>query len=290
MPCYHPLPAWRSRVWERGKKRGITFRLADGYKDKVLQLPCGKCIGCQLERSRLWAMRCMHEAMGHAENWFATLTYAEVPPGGSLRPDDFVKFMKRLRIKHEGVRFFQCGEYGEALQRPHHHAILFNVSFSDIRWYKGSGAEALYRSEELERLWSHGQVMLGSVTFESAGYVARYSLKKVTGPGADAHYCGRVPEYLTMSRRPGIGRAFIDTYRAQVYRMDSVVVRGRQCKPGRYYDSVQERAAPSVLEKVKMRRRVAAALDSENSGSRLLVREAVREGAVKFLKRGLEEA
>jgi hypothetical protein len=27
-----------------------------------LKIPCGRCIGCRLEYSRQWAMRCHHEA------------------------------------------------------------------------------------------------------------------------------------------------------------------------------------------------------------------------------------
>ena len=34
--------------------------------------------------------------------------------------------MKRLRFKFgSGIRYFQCGEYGEHYARPHHHAIIF---------------------------------------------------------------------------------------------------------------------------------------------------------------------
>lgn len=291
MPCYHPLPAWYARrVNPETRKRGVVFRLADGLVDKPLEVPCGKCIGCQLEKSRQWAMRCIHEAKMWERNCFITLTYDDdhLPPGGSLRPKDFVDFMKRLRW-HAGpeVRFFHCGEYGDQLGRPHHHAILFNHEFTDLRFYKEDNGVPLFTSATLEKLWGHGLCSVGDVTFESAAYVARYALKKITGPAAEAHYAGRHPEYLTMSRRPGIGRAFVDKYRKEIYRDDSCVVRGAECKPPRYYDSVQGREAPAVLAKVKARRRQAAAADVNSTGQRLNVRETVKEASITFLKRGL---
>jgi len=45
------------------------------YKD--FPLPCGKCTGCKLERSRQWAVRLMHEAQLHERTSFITLTYRD---------------------------------------------------------------------------------------------------------------------------------------------------------------------------------------------------------------------
>lgn len=289
MACYHPLPAWYAKERNPSGKRGVVFNLNLGFKDRPLQVPCGKCIGCRLERSRQWAVRCLHESKLYDRNVFVTLTYEKVPPGGSLRPADFVKFMKRLRKRFgDGIRFFQCGEYGDELGRPHHHALLFNHDFPDKRFYKMAGAERLYRSPILDSLWTHGLCSLGSVTFESAGYVARYALKKVNGDGAEAHYGGRVPEYLTMSRRPGIGRAWADRFRRDFYPSDQCVVRGVPTRPPRYYDQALEAAAPSVLRRVKARRRREAELDPDNTGKRLIVREACKESQVGFLSRSYE--
>ena len=55
----------------------MVFSQANAYQpDEPLEIPCGQCIGCKLERSRQWAMRCVHEALLHEENSFITLTYA----------------------------------------------------------------------------------------------------------------------------------------------------------------------------------------------------------------------
>lgn len=294
MSCYHPLPAWYSRKLGTSGKRGITFRPGDGFKDRPLEVPCGTCVGCQLERSRQWAVRCLHESKLHEDNCFVTLTYGETPPGGSLRPVDFVEFMKRLRWHHgEGIRFFQCGEYGDELGRPHHHALLFNLRFPDLRFYKESSGVRLYTSAKLDSLWGHGFCSVGDVSFESAAYIARYTMKKVHGPAAAAHYGDRVPEYLTMSRRPGIGRGWVEKYRHQTYRNDELVVRGHPCKPPRYYDQVQEKEAPTVLARVKARRRVLSAVQAKSLRSQLgpsapYVRERVKEAAISNLRRVLE--
>ena len=84
--------------------------------EACLELPCGQCIGCRLERSRQWAMRCLHEASLHENNAFITLTYddSNLPRGGSLDYSDFQKFMKRLRKRiGRKVSFYCGGEYGD---------------------------------------------------------------------------------------------------------------------------------------------------------------------------------
>lgn len=258
----------------------MVFSIDEGYRDRPVQVPCGSCIGCQLDKASTWAMRCSHEASLHDVNSFVTLTYEQAPAGGSLRPRDFVLFMKRLRKRRGAVRFFQVGEYGSQLERPHHHALLFGVGFPDSRPLPGS---RLRRSPELEELWPHGFSSIGEVTPQSAQYVARYAMKKVKGPAAEGHYRGRVPEYATMSRRPGLGRAWLDRYLTQVVRDDYVVVDGVKVRPSRYYDEVIRKVYPDAWEAHKLRRKGLAASDPDNTGSRLIVRETVRQAGIDLM-------
>lgn len=288
MPCYHPIPGWLAKSVNKSGKRSVVFNVSEGYKDKVLSVPCGKCIGCRLERSRQWAVRCMHEAKLWERNCFVTLTYEDekLPADGSLRPRDFVLFMKRLRARFgAGIRFFHCGEYGLESERPHHHCLLFNHDFDDRVFYRGGqgGDSKLYTSKECERLWGHGFCTIGDASYESAGYIARYSLKKVYGPAADGHYKGRVPEYLTMSRRPGIGSAHARRFLSDWYPSDEVIVNGSPTKPPRYYDGILEGVDAEALRKVKARRVAAALSDADATGSRLIVREEVKLGAIRNL-------
>lgn len=288
MPCFHPLPGWYAKKLNpETQKRSIVFKGGEGSKFLPATVPCGTCIGCKLERSRQWALRCMHETKLHEDSCFVTLTYEDSP--GTLVPSHYPEFMKRLRWHYgNGIRFFQCGEYGESFERPHHHALLWGVRFEDEARYVGLDESSGRVSKRLEEIWGHGRCFIGDVTFESAAYIARYTLKKVVGPGAPAWYQGRHPEFLTMSRRPGIGAAFLDKYGAEIYKDDSCIVRGAECKPPRYYDDRKAKLHPSVIERVKGRRRAAGRAFVDNSGSRLVVREKVKLGAVNLLRREFE--
>lgn len=235
-------------------------------------------MGCRLEKSRQWGIRMLHEAKSWDANWFVTLTYNEaslphtVQGLPTLQPEDFVLFMKRLRKKvaagkwgsaprprqETPLRYYQCGEYGETTNRPHHHAIIYNLPLPDLRpihtHARTSDAHTLYTSPELEATWQKGMVSIGRVTFETAAYVAGYVTKKITGPRAKEHYQGRVPEYATMSRRPGIGTAFMQKYADEIYANDSVIIRGIEVRPPKAYDRILEREDPETYYQVRDQR------------------------------------
>ncbi|AXH74125.1 MAG: replication initiator protein [Microviridae sp.] len=196
MPCFKPLDAWRDPSNPSGKLIFSYNAKRCGSPAPDLKVPCGQCVGCRLERSRQWAIRCVHEASLHKKNCFITLTYNDehLPENSSLDYRVFQLFMKRLRKKYgDNIRFYMCGEYGENFGRPHFHACLFNHDFSDKKLWKTVNKMPLFRSAELEELWPFGFSSIGSVTFESAAYVARYIMKKITGEAAEKHYTFRRP-------------------------------------------------------------------------------------------------
>lgn len=234
-------------------------------KAKLLTVPCGKCIGCRLERSRQWAMRCCYEASLYSKNCFITLTYNDynLPFDLSLKPRDLQLFMKRLRkyLDPLKVRFFACGEYGDLNKRPHYHVILFGYSFLDNAELVRSDTHTLvYHSAELAKLWPFGYVSVGEFSFESAAYVARYCLKKVNGKQAKEHYNGRVPEFLRCSNRPGIGAEWLEKYQNDVYPDDVCFARGRPCKPPRYFDKRFDLQNPEDFASIKANREARASL------------------------------
>lgn len=99
MPCYHPLEA---RQHPAGGPLSFppAGAPATSYLGwKKLQLPCGQCSGCRLERSREWAARCMHHAKMHQHNSYITLTYntEHLPRDLSLNYQHWQGFMRRLR-------------------------------------------------------------------------------------------------------------------------------------------------------------------------------------------------
>jgi len=240
----------------------------------------------------------------------------------SLIKSDFQKFMKRLRKKFKGrkIRYFQCGEYGEQLQRPHFHACLFGFDFPDKELWSVRNGVRLYRSKILEQIWtdpetgdSYGFSTIGDVTFESAAYVARYVTKKINGKEAGNHYEGKTPEYITMSRRPGIAADWAKKFKDDVYPHDFVVVRGGiKCKPPKFYDQIYENMTGEPVERsefqkkyfkrkeenekkskemraVKQERIQRAKDDPDNSPERLKVREVVKKASIKNLNRSYEK-
>lgn len=312
MPCFHPLTGWRSRQVNPSGKRSLVFVRENGYVDLPVVIPCSQCIGCRLERSRQWAVRCVHEASLYEQNCFITLTYdnEHLPPNGTLVLEDFQKFMKRLRKRFgSGIRFFHCGEYGEKFSRPHYHACIFNFDFPDKELWSVRDGVPLYISEALSDLWSDcdpvnprplGFSTIGSVTFESAAYVARYITKKVIGDLASSHYevvdsvsgeviGSRKPEYTTMSRRPGIGGSWFDRFSSDVYPGDFVVLEDRKFRPPKYYDRRFELDDPDGFRKVVLdRKRTSLSRADDNSVDRLAVREELQFLKFDRLKRGYE--
>lgn len=304
MPCYSPLQAWKSRDVNPGGKRSLVFKKEQGLDGSELEVACGQCIGCRLEKSRQWAMRCVHEASLYEDNCFLTLTYNDdnLPSDWSLDKKHFQDFMKRLRkrIEPRKVRYFHCGEYGEENGRPHYHACLFNWEPPDKELWSVRDGVKLYRSAMLEELWTFGHSTIGEVTFESAAYVARYVMKKVTGAKADEHYkfidndtgelYSVIPEYTTMSRRPGIGKGWFDKYHSDCFPSDSVIIRGKEVQPPKYYESLYEKIDPEALDMVKSARLEAVAKvdDKEKGLFRLRVKEDVKKAQIKMLKRGIE--
>ena len=102
--------------------------------------------------------------------------------------------------------------------------MFYCLISSFLIWFFIVGPKViLFGVLNFERLWPHGFSEIGSLTFESAAYVARYITKKWLGEGADEVYSGRLPEYITMSRRPGIGRLWIDSNLHNVYPVDRLL-------------------------------------------------------------------
>ncbi|AXL15261.1 replication initiator protein [Microviridae sp.] len=299
------MNGYRARVANRNGKHPIVFNVALGFKDRPVTVPCGQCIGCRLERSRQWAIRCSHEAQMYVDNSFITLTYDDehLPTNGSLNLPDFQKFIKKLR-KVGPFRYYHCGEYGEKTFRPHYHACLFGFDFPDKKLYKTTKhGHPLYNSELLDKKWGLGHAVIGEVTFESAAYCARYIMKKINGDQSEDHYSrdqidpetGEIktihlkPEYTTMSRNPGIGSGWMEKFLSDVYPNDFVVMNGKKMRPPKYYDGLYEITSEDGAKINKRKRRTAAKAHNENNTpDRLKAREEVQAARLKQLPRNLE--
>lgn len=303
MPCYNPINGFRSRTTNLSGKRNIVFTQTQGFKDMPVTVPCGQCIGCRLERSRQWAIRCVHEAQLHDQNSFLTLTYApeHLPKDQSLVKSHMQKFFKRLRKKlyPQKFRYFYCGEYGEKNDRPHYHVCLFGYDFPDKKHFKTINGNQLYTSEILESTWGYGLTSVGNLTFESAAYVARYITKKITGKYA-LHFYNRIdskgeiiserlPEFNDMSRKPGIAKAWFQKFSKDVFPSDFIILREKKMKPPKYYDKLFDQVAPADALRTKQKRKALAKQhESNNTYERLLVREEHQQLKLRKLKRSYE--
>lgn len=257
--------------WHEGR---YPFSYVPGYEycEKFINIPCGKCIDCRLEHSKQWAERCMLEAKQYQFNYFITCTYDDehLPlaewtndhgsgKSPTLCKEDFQKFLKRLR-KNLGIqfRYYMCGEYGSHTLRPHYHAIMFNFPINDLLFYKNTDTGfPLFNSETITQIWGKGHVVISPISWETCAYVARYTLKKAHNDMTEFFDSyNLVPEYVAMSRRPGIARNYYDKNYQDIYKFDGIVsVRTHQyIKPPRYFDKLLESTDPLLLESIKSKR------------------------------------
>lgn len=311
MPCYHPMKAYRTgdgRICftASGSRTGISFAL-----------PCGQCIGCRLMKTQELATRIVHESKLHPVSVFITLTYNNetVPQDYGLKPRDLRLFIKRLKkLKGHSTRVIAVGEYGDKGLRPHYHAIIFGADFKKKRVVKittnrATGAKSpVYVSDELQELWPHGSHEIEQVTPGLAGYIARYTIKKINGDRADAHYTRvspidgntyRVhPEFSVLPRRPGLGFGWFLKYQSDavsfavtakgrvMYVNESIIVDGQRRKTPAYYLRKMNEEDQKHIKRA--RKRAALKAKANNTPARLKVREEIQLIRAQRLQRQLE--
>lgn len=291
MPCYKPVTGYFDK----------DGRFTQKETDLPGEIPCGKCIGCRLDRAQEWSIRCWHESQLHWENSFVTLTYDNdhVPKDYSINPEHLTKFIRSLRKKNRDtkIRYYGVGEYGEQTLRPHYHVLLFGFEPKDkVIYGENKQGDNQYESEYLDAIWKKGKTITGNVTMQSAGYCARYIMKKIGGDLAEKHYqrvnplTGELhqvlPEFARMSTKPGIAHEWFKKFKTDVYPSDFVTNGGRKIRPPRYYDKLYEKADPEGFEQLKAERRKDGYDQRWNStDERLAVRKEVKESRIGQLSR-----
>lgn len=177
MACFHPNHVVVRDGVSTFLGRADFLKADDLYYDNAgnfhALIPCGTCMGCRLDRSRVWADRMLLELQDNDNKAiFVTLTYdndhlprcsrhigyhrlpdaydydyfddddlwvldaAGVPSApATLSVRDTQLFFKRLRkaFPDRKLRYFLAGEYGPKTNRPHYHAIIFGLTLSDFR-------------------------------------------------------------------------------------------------------------------------------------------------------------
>ena len=300
MTCYSPL-----KGFENLEDGGILFKRQKAA-GKAIDVACGQCMGCRIDKSQEWAARIVHESQMHHDNCFVTLTYDDdhLPYDGGLNKTHFQKFMKRLRKKfpENKIRYFHCGEYGEKLGRPHYHACLFGIDFLDREEYSAKNDVTTYTSEQLAKVWGMGFCTVGELNYDSAAYTARYIMKKITGTRAEEHYqkvcpmTGEIfnvqPEYITMSlgrkRGEGIGGSFYEKFKSDFFPADECPIPGKGVFKSvpKYYELLYAEENPNSFREIKKARELYRDNRAEEyTGRRLDAKFEVKKAQLKQLKR-----
>jgi hypothetical protein len=174
-------------------------------------------------------MRLLHESDSYEHSAFITLTYDSVNLPvragtfiGHLLKDDLQRYFKRLRVGllradlDSSIRYYACGEYGEKYDRPHYHAIVFNLS--------SVGFEIARES------WTHGLVHIGGVTADSIRYVAGYVAKKL----GDYSFDRSRPSPFQLSSQ-GLGLDWLKGNQVRVLYDAALSFKGKKFSLPRYY-------------------------------------------------------
>lgn len=272
MVCTSPMDAYPAPPGAPNRKP--VFAASASYEGaRPFKLQCGRCMACRLSVARDWDTRIAHECQLHESNLFFTPTYADehLPSDWSVSMRTHQLLVKRVRNRFgAGIRFFGCGEYGERHRRPHYHTIFFGLDLPDLKqWANSDSGQPMFRSAEVERLWPFGHCLVQRVSLGAGAYIARYTTKKVYGQRASDHYrrtstdpvTGEFrewwvkPEFLVMSRRPGIGADWLLRFPGDVADGRVVINGERRSVPRFYVERLGDRERDRLL-----RERKAAAL------------------------------
>lgn len=250
----------------------------NGEFKEPLSIACGKCTQCRLDYSREWANRAVLESLLYDKGkcWFVTLTYEDfqlplnkfgVPV---LRKEEVQAFNKRLReyfsrvLAQSDIRIYYSGEYGDKSSRPHYHMLLFNCDIPDLQYF-GSNfqGDIHYISPLLEKLWGHGFVIIGRLTWRTCAYTARYVMKKKFSKWDKAELEELdIPDVFTEApRRPGLAVNYFKENYEDIYKNGNIVLPALDSScanvihPPRYFDVLYKEINPLHYAKVKSKQR-----------------------------------
>lgn len=215
---------------------------------KIIQVPCNHCIECYKHYSLVWAYRSVLERSLHKDACMVDLTYNDAHlPNDGVQRRDLQLFLKRLRkhISPVKVRYFACGEYGGKNHRPHYHVLLFGWKPSDcVPWKLSKRGTQIYRSAELEKLWTFGFSDVTDVTFEAGMYAAKYLQKTLPTP------VGCNPAFTAVSTHPGLGAGALTD---KMYQTGHIYYNGKHIYLPRYFLGLYQKRGYDVSE-LKSRR------------------------------------
>lgn len=272
MPCFRPVTCWQPLD-------GGAISFSERKDHREIQIPCGQCIGCRINRQQMWAFRALAEASLHPSNWFLTLTYSNenLPAHGALQHRDWQLFAKRVRKSLGPFRYLMCGEYGPQTLRPHYHALLFGLELPDAKPSGLRRGHTVFKSEALHRNWGLGLIELGSVSPMSARYCAGYVLKDTRQPSRVIEDTGEIvtlpAPYGRMSLKPGLGDAWIRRYYPEVFAHGACFSQDKRYRIPDRFKHILDGIDPVAYETLQADAVGQATISPDNSPERLAVRE-----------------
>lgn len=270
MACYAPKPV---AIWTnpKTKKREVIFmRKKDINLNKKWKyqemLPCKKCIGCRIDHAREWACRAQLECKEYEQNYFITLTYTDktlpkIENKPNIEEKDLTTFINSLRKKYErkghtGIKYLASSEYGSKTARAHFHICVFNLPLTDLEKAEKSrkSGKQLYISKTIDKIWNKGMHKIGILNYETAGYTASYTFKKLKTE--DYKALGINPEKLRMSN--GIGLEYFKKNYKKIYENDNMSIMTKAgtkiIRPPKYFDRKLEEIDKELTKKIKKNR------------------------------------
>lgn len=200
-------------------------------KTQKIEVACGKCHACRINRADMWGVRASHELeTSKVGGIFATLTYnnENIPENYSLKKEHIEIYIKRLRQrifrrKGEKIKYLLAGEYGDLRKRPHYHLIIFNIDF-----------ENNLDKIDVEDCWDYGYVDQQRAEYGNSKYTAGYIYKKYIGKVGEEYYkqIKRIPPFQRQSG--GIGLLWAIKYK-QIIESGNILVNGKKKIAPRYY-------------------------------------------------------
>jgi len=180
------------------------------------------------------------------------------------------------------IRFYGCGEYGEAKGRAHYHVAIFGWDCVGSDVVGSSSSRSGFKwsmSKIVSKAWPFGHHTVMALNWQTGAYIAGYIGKAITGLGADAAYdahgIGR--PFQHMSRMPGIGRYWLEHFSSDVYPSGQIVLHGGKVRsPPVFFDKVFVDAEPALAEALKSERRKRALA---RSSSESVHADSARQGS-----------
>jgi hypothetical protein len=226
----------------------------------------------------------------HEQNCFITLTYSdENLKSPKLQYRDFQLFVKRLRksIHNQQIGIFVTGEYGEQTKRPHWHAIIFGWEPPDLKYKRSNErGDRILSSKTLDSLWSHGTTETGTVTFESAGYCARYAAKKLVHGKDEEHEFKPISK---KSSKQAIGKAWIEKHWKYVFQQGKINIQKSDgeivsCSIPRYYEKWLLKNEPTAWRSYVTQKKAENILKATNKNEK----EKTKEKEVNEKRTGMK--